>query len=55
MFSFIRKYAETIQGAEMYPKIALMIFLGFFLFWTIWIMKVNRGYIKELEEMPHKD
>lgn len=55
MFSFIKKYASGIDGVAIYPDISLIIFFGFFLLLIISLWKMNKNYIKELEEIPLKD
>lgn len=52
MFSFIRKYAETISGAELYPKIALFLFLLVFLGMILIAWKADKKYISEVEQLP---
>jgi hypothetical protein len=54
MFSFIRKYAETMNGAEVYPKFAMFLFLIVFLAMLWFGLKADKGYIAELEQMPLK-
>jgi cytochrome c oxidase cbb3-type subunit IV len=52
MFSFFRKYAASINGIEVYPKVAMVIFLVVF-FGMIWIaLKANKKYIEEIEQLP---
>ena len=52
MFSFIRKYAESIQGIEVYPKIGLFLFLIVFISMVVFALKADKGYIAELEQLP---
>jgi hypothetical protein len=35
MFKFIKQYAETIVGIEVYPMVSMMIFVLFFLIFVI--------------------
>lgn len=57
MLKFIKENLETINGIELYPIIALLIFFTFFvgLFW--WVMTYNKKNIKALSELPldHKN
>lgn len=52
MFSFIKKYAESMNGVEVYPKIALVLF-GIVFIGMVWFaLKADKNYIRELEQMP---
>ena len=48
----IRNYLQSIEGVEIYPLISLMVFLLFFVIMIIWMIKVDKNYIKEMEELP---
>ena len=52
MFSFFRRYAETIAGINVYPKISLIIFFVFFIALLVFVFKADKGYIKEMENIP---
>lgn len=52
MFSFIKKYAETMNDVAVYPKIALLFFLLVFASMIWFALKADKKYIKELEELP---
>ena len=52
MFSYIKKYAETMNGAEVYPKFAMFLFLIVFLAMLWFGLKADKKYISELEQMP---
>lgn len=52
MFSFIKKYAETLNGAEVYPKFAMFLFLIVFLAMLWFGLRADKKYISELEHMP---
>lgn len=55
MFSFIRKYAETINGIGLYPKLALFLFLLVFIAMTLFALKANKDYIARLASQPLDD
>lgn len=55
MFSFIKKYAETMNGAVVYPKVAMFLFLIVFVAMVWFALKADKGYIHELESMPLND
>jgi cytochrome c oxidase cbb3-type subunit 4 len=52
MFKFIKQYAETIVGIEVYPLVSMMIFILFFLGVTAYVFFLRKGYINEMETMP---
>lgn len=52
MFKFIKQYAETIVGIEIYPLVSMMIFILFFLGVTAYVFFLRKGYIFEMEAMP---
>ncbi|UPT68700.1 MAG: CcoQ/FixQ family Cbb3-type cytochrome c oxidase assembly chaperone [Sphingobacteriales bacterium JAD_PAG50586_3] len=52
MFKFIKQYAETIVGIEVYPLVSMMIFILFFLGVTAYVFFLRKGYIHEMEELP---
>jgi hypothetical protein len=52
MFSFIKKYAETINGAELYPDIALVCFLTVFIGMILIAWKADKKYISEVAQLP---
>ncbi len=52
MFKFIKQYAETITGIEIYPIISFLIFFTFFIGLTIWVIKADKGFINKMENMP---
>jgi uncharacterized membrane protein len=52
MFSFIKKYAVGIAGIDIFPDIALAIFVTVFAA-MLWIaLRADKKYIQELEKIP---
>lgn len=47
-----KHYFEQIQGIEIWPIISLIIFFTFFVGLICWVIKVDKGYIKEMENLP---
>jgi cytochrome c oxidase cbb3-type subunit IV len=43
---------QSIQGIEIYPLISLVIFALFFIGLIIWLFKIDKSYIKEMEILP---
>lgn len=52
MFSFIKKYAETLQGVDIYPKISLIIFFTVFCLIIVLLLKMSKKTVSELERIP---
>ena len=48
----IRNYLQSIEGVEIYPLISLVVFILFFVIMIIWMLKIDKNYIKEMEELP---
>ena len=52
MFSFFRNYAATIDSVDVYPKVALFIFVFVFVGMIFIALKADKNYIKEIEQLP---
>ena len=52
MFSFFRRYAETIAGVNVYPKISLIIFFVFFVALLWFTFKADKKFIEEQANIP---
>ncbi len=46
---------QTIENIEIWPVISLIIFFIFFLAILIYVLKVDKNYIKMMKEMPLND
>ena len=49
---FVRHHLESITGIEIYPLISLSIFFIFFIGLLIYVVKMSKAYIKEMESLP---
>ena len=47
-----KHYFEQIDGIAFFPLLSLMIFFLFFVSLLIWVVKVNKGYIQEMSNLP---
>lgn len=47
-----RDVLETIQGIEIFPLIALVIFVGFFALMLTYVITMSKDKVEELENMP---
>lgn len=52
MFKFIKQYAETINGIDIYPIISLFIFLLFFIAVLWYVRKMDRHEVEEIRNLP---
>jgi len=48
----IKNYLQSIEGIEIYPLISLAVFVIFFIVIFIWMLRIDKSYIKEMEELP---
>ncbi len=46
---------QSINGVELYAIAAMIIFIIFFVVMIIWLIKVDKNYIKEMSELPLKE
>lgn len=52
MFKFIKQYAESIKGIDIYPIISLFIFLLFFIAVLWYVKKMDKGQVEEMSNLP---
>lgn len=52
MFKFIRQYAESIDGVNIYPMISLVIFFLFFVVLLYYVKKMDKSKAKEISQIP---
>ena len=50
-----KELLQSIEGIEIYPLISLFIFLALFAGITVWILKLDKKYVKEMETLPLDD
>lgn len=48
----IRDVLQSLEGIELYPVISLIIFIAFFAALIIWMIKVDKKYIKKMKNLP---
>lgn len=48
----IKEYLQSLDGVTIYPIISLIIFVIFFAAIIIWLFKVDKNYIKKMENLP---
>jgi hypothetical protein len=52
MFKFIKQYAETINGVDIYPMISLFIFFSFFIVLLVLVKKMKKERVEILSNLP---
>jgi cytochrome c oxidase cbb3-type subunit 3 len=52
MFKFIKKYAETMENASVYPMISLLIFFVFFIGLLMYVIKMDKKSVHILSNIP---
>jgi cytochrome c oxidase cbb3-type subunit IV len=52
MFKFIKQYAETIQGIDIYPIISMFIFVLFFIAVLWYVTKLDKKSVDECKNLP---
>ena len=48
----IKEILSSISGIEIWPVLAMFLFFGMFFLILIWVVKLDKSYIKEMEELP---
>ena len=52
MFKFIKQYAETIKGIDVYPIISLFIFVLFFIGVLWYVRRLDKRKVEEIKNLP---
>jgi len=50
-----KEVLQSIEGVEFYTIVSMIIFILFFIGMTIWLLKVDKKYIKDMSELPLKE
>ena len=50
-----KEILQSIEGIVLYPLISLFIFLALFAGITVWILKLDKKYVNEMEILPLDD
>jgi cytochrome c oxidase cbb3-type subunit IV len=48
----IKDLLQSVEGITIYPIISLIVFVLFFVLIIIWMIKVDKNYIKKMENLP---
>jgi cytochrome c oxidase cbb3-type subunit IV len=52
MFKFIKQYAETMKGIDIYPIISLLVFIAFFTLLIVYVTKMDKKLVKDISNIP---
>jgi cytochrome c oxidase cbb3-type subunit IV len=52
MFRFIKQYAESVDGINIYPIISLLIFFIFFVALLYYVKKMDKETVNEISRIP---
>lgn len=52
MFKFIKQYAETMKGVDIYPIISLLIFVVFFIAVIFYVKRMDKRKVEEIKSLP---
>jgi hypothetical protein len=47
-----KEILQSIEGVSIYPIISLIVFVLFFTAIIIWMIRVDKNYIKKMENLP---
>ena len=47
-----KEILQSIEGISVYPIISLIVFILFFAIMLVWLFKVDKNYIKKMENLP---
>lgn len=47
-----KELLQSIDGVSVYPIISLIVFVLFFVVILVWMLKVDKKYIKKMENLP---
>ncbi len=48
----IKELLQSVEGVSIYPIISLIVFVLFFIIILVWMLKVDKNYIKKMENLP---
>lgn len=52
MLKYIKQYAASIQGIDIYPIISMSIFVLFFIAVIYYVTKMNKQKVEQLRSLP---
>jgi cbb3-type cytochrome oxidase subunit 3 len=55
MLKFITGHMSSIDGVSIYPIISFLIFFGFFIIITYYVITMKKSYVDEVSQIPLED
>lgn len=52
MLKFVKGYVDSIDGIEVFPIIALVIFFTFFVGLFYWVFTAKKDYVNKMSNLP---
>jgi cbb3-type cytochrome oxidase subunit 3 len=52
MLKYIKQYAASIEGINIYPLFSLMVFVLFFIAVIYFVRKMDKNRVEEIRNMP---
>ncbi len=52
MFSFIKKYTETMQDIQFYPIFSLLVFVAFFIGVLWYVQVMDKNEVNKIKNLP---
>lgn len=50
-----KQFLKVVEGADFYMVTSFLIFLLFFIAVSVWLLKVDKGYIERAKQVPLND
>lgn len=47
-----KELLQSVEGIEIYPLVSLFIFIAFSIGIVIWVVKLDKSYVREMETLP---
>lgn len=48
----IRELLGSISGVELWPIVGMFLFIGSFIAILVWVIRLDKKYVKHMEELP---
>lgn len=52
MLKYIKQYADSIKGVDVYPIISLFIFVLFFIAVIYYVKKMDKSHVNQMKHLP---
>lgn len=55
MLKYIKQHLSSIDGVETYPLISFLIFFGFFILLSVYVVSMRKAHVREISRIPLED